>query len=106
MGIHTWNIWPENRTKIEFSVCDDTFKLWYFINVIPFTALEGKLYTQIARMISVCVIHGGVAPNFFSDRLFNQICGKPSLPATLEEVGDFTFQEKLLEVSPKLCVQE
>ncbi|XP_025758213.1 uncharacterized protein LOC102079890 isoform X2 [Oreochromis niloticus] len=69
-------------------------------------ALEGKLYTQIARMISVCVIHGGVAPNFFSDRLFNQICGKPSLPATLEEVGDFTFKEKLLEIKNATTVED
>ncbi|CAL8234386.1 unnamed protein product [Boreogadus saida] len=67
-------------------------------------ALEGKLYTQIARMISVCVIHGSVAPNFFSERLFSQLCDKHTHPATLEEVSDVTFKEKLLKIKEATTV--
>lgn len=67
---------------------------------VVFTALERKLYTQIARMISVCIIHGGVAPNFFAERLFSQLCDKPTHPVTLEEVSDAKFKERLLKVSP------
>ncbi|XP_055075369.2 uncharacterized protein [Misgurnus anguillicaudatus] len=69
-------------------------------------ALEGKLYTQIARMISVCAIHGGVAPNFFSERLFNQVCDKPTARATLDEVSDVTFKEKLLKIKEARTVED
>lgn len=55
-------------------------------------------------MISVCVVHGGVTPNFFSERLFSQVCDKPTDPATLDEVSDVTFKEKLLKVSRVLSL--
>ena len=83
----------------------ETFSIGHSIIVIQyilFNALEGKLYTQKARMIFVCVIHGSVAPNFFSERLFSQLCDKRTHPATLEEVSDVTFKEKLLKVSPTI----
>jgi len=50
-------------------------------------------------MISVCIIHGGMGPHFFSEKLFLQVCGKPSSPATLDEVDDETFKEMLCKVS-------
>ena len=83
----------------------ETFSIGHSIIVIQyilFNALEGKLYTQKARMIFVCVIHGSVAPNFFSERLFSQLCDKRTHPATLEEVSDVTFKEKLLKVCPTI----
>jgi hypothetical protein len=64
-----------------------------------FLALQTKLYTWVAKMIAVCVVHGGVGPHFFSERLFNQICGKPTPPATVDEVGDHAFREQLIKVS-------
>ena len=62
-------------------------------------ALQTKLYTWVAKMIAVCVVHGGVGPHFFSERLFHQICGIPTPPATVDEVGDHTFREQLIKVS-------
>ncbi|XP_051980614.1 uncharacterized protein LOC127641796 [Xyrauchen texanus] len=41
-------------------------------------ALQTQLYTWVAKMIAVCVVHGGVGPHFFSERLFHQICGIPT----------------------------
>ncbi|KAG5280607.1 hypothetical protein AALO_G00062030 [Alosa alosa] len=69
-------------------------------------ALKKKTYQQIARMISVCVIHGGVAPGFFSDRLYGQLCRTRTPPATLEEVSDVSFKEKLLKIKDARTVQE
>lgn len=56
-------------------------------------ALQTKLYMWIAKMIAVCVVHGGVGPHYFSERLFHQICQIPTPPATVDEVGDHTFRE-------------
>lgn len=46
----------------------------------------------------MCAVHGGVAPTFFSERLFGQVCDEPTQPATLEEISDVTFKEKLIKV--------
>jgi len=63
-----------------------------------FSALDTRLYALIGMMISVCVIHGGVGPHFFSKRLFLQMCGGKTEPAVFDEVGDHSFKEKLLKV--------
>ncbi|CAM4569709.1 unnamed protein product [Leuciscus chuanchicus] len=57
-------------------------------------------------MIAVCVVHGGVGPHFFSERLFNQICGIPTPPATVDEVGDHTFREQLIKIQEATTVRE
>ncbi|XP_058625944.1 uncharacterized protein LOC131536818 [Onychostoma macrolepis] len=61
-------------------------------------ALENGLYMTIAKMIAVCVVHGGVGPHFFSDRLFMQLCGQCTLPVSLEEIADSSFREKLSKI--------
>ncbi|XP_059375629.1 uncharacterized protein LOC132112055 isoform X2 [Carassius carassius] len=61
-------------------------------------ALHKGLYRQISQMISVCIIHGGMGPHFFSEKLFLQVCGKPTHPATLDEVDDETFKEMLCKI--------
>ncbi|KAK0136582.1 G2/M phase-specific E3 ubiquitin-protein ligase [Merluccius polli] len=48
-------------------------------------------------MIAVCVVHGGVGPHFFSESLFQQICGIPTPPAMVDEVGDHTIREQLIK---------
>ncbi|KAF4114218.1 hypothetical protein G5714_004441 [Onychostoma macrolepis] len=62
-------------------------------------AFHTGLYSLIGVMISVCIIHGGVGPHFFSERLFMQLCGEKTQPATLEEGGDYSFKEKLAKFS-------
>ncbi|XP_032363460.1 G2/M phase-specific E3 ubiquitin-protein ligase [Etheostoma spectabile] len=69
-------------------------------------ALQTKLYTWVAKMIAVCVVHGGVGPHFFSERLFHQICGKATPPATVDEVGDHTFREQLIKIQEATTVQD
>ncbi|XDV24099.1 hypothetical protein PO909_028364, partial [Leuciscus waleckii] len=61
-------------------------------------ALENGLYMTIAKMIAVCIVHGGVGPRFFSDRLFMQLCGTCTLPVSLEEIADSCFREKLTKI--------
>ncbi|XP_077099151.1 uncharacterized protein LOC143750154 isoform X2 [Siphateles boraxobius] len=67
-------------------------------------ALDTRLYALIGMMISVCVIHGGVGPHFFSKRLFLQLCGKNTEPAVFE-VGDHSFKEKLLKIKEAETVE-
>nr|XP_055073116.1 uncharacterized protein LOC129453083 [Misgurnus anguillicaudatus] len=69
-------------------------------------ALQTKLYMWVAKMIAVCVVHGGIGPHFFSERLFHQICGIPTHPATVDEVGDHTFREQLIKIKETTTVQE
>ncbi|XP_022541254.2 G2/M phase-specific E3 ubiquitin-protein ligase-like [Astyanax mexicanus] len=49
-------------------------------------------------MMAVCLVHGGVEPQFFSQRLYNQVCGLPSPKADPSEIVDYTFKEKLLKI--------
>ncbi|KAF0023434.1 hypothetical protein F2P81_024064 [Scophthalmus maximus] len=60
-------------------------------------ALEKKLYITD----DVCVIHGGIAPKFFSERLFSQLCDQPTPPATLEEI-----KEASTVVDAKAAIEE
>uniref|UniRef100_A0A4W5L770 Uncharacterized protein n=1 Tax=Hucho hucho TaxID=62062 RepID=A0A4W5L770_9TELE len=53
------------------------------------------LYGTIGKMISVYVVHGGVGPHFFSERLFAAVCGKPAPPLSLEEVSHTTLRAHL-----------
>ncbi|XP_048063959.1 G2/M phase-specific E3 ubiquitin-protein ligase-like isoform X2 [Megalobrama amblycephala] len=69
-------------------------------------ALHKGLYRQISQMISVCITHGGMGPHFFSERLFLQVCGKPTPPATLDEVDDETFKEMLCKIKEAETVPE
>ncbi|KAI7789966.1 putative G2/M phase-specific E3 ubiquitin-protein ligase-like [Triplophysa rosa] len=69
-------------------------------------ALENGLYSTIGKMIAVCIIHGGVGPHFFSDRLFMQLFGKCTPPVSLEEIADRSFREKLLKIKDADSVQK
>ncbi|XP_049898937.1 G2/M phase-specific E3 ubiquitin-protein ligase-like [Epinephelus moara] len=69
-------------------------------------ALQTNLYTWVAKMIAVCVVHGGVGPHFFSERLFQQICGIPTSPTIVDEVCDHTFRQQLIKIQEATTVQE
>ncbi|XP_038569016.1 pollen-specific leucine-rich repeat extensin-like protein 1 [Micropterus salmoides] len=62
-------------------------------------ALHNNTYRLVGQMLAVCLIHGGVSPHFFSKRLFNQVCGLPPSPATIEEVVDHSLRAKLEKAS-------
>ena len=83
------NVYTETHLKIialtYFSGLDLLCLFCVFFALI--LALQSKLYTWVGKMIAVCVIHGGVGPHFFSERLFQQICGVETTPATVDEVG-------------------
>ena len=49
-------------------------------------------------MISVCLVHGGVEPQFFSERLYRQVCGLHPPVTDLAEITDYNFREKLTKV--------
>ncbi|XP_028296999.1 G2/M phase-specific E3 ubiquitin-protein ligase-like isoform X2 [Gouania willdenowi] len=68
--------------------------------------LETGLYTLFGKMVTVCIIHGGVRPCFFSKRLFLRLCGKSPPAASLDEVGDQSFREKLLKIKGAETVRE
>nr|XP_023670414.1 G2/M phase-specific E3 ubiquitin-protein ligase-like [Paramormyrops kingsleyae] len=69
-------------------------------------ALDAKMYMWVARMISVCVVHGGVGPHFFSDRLYQQICGLPTALVKIEDVNDRTLREQLMKIQEAETIEE
>ncbi|XP_030601200.1 uncharacterized protein LOC115791199 isoform X1 [Archocentrus centrarchus] len=69
-------------------------------------ALDSKLYTWIGKMISVCLVHGGIGPHFFSERLYHQICGISSQPTLVEEVGNHSFREQLIKIQDTKIAME
>ncbi|XP_028454088.1 uncharacterized protein LOC114568671 isoform X3 [Perca flavescens] len=58
-------------------------------------ALRRGLYRTYGGMIAVALVHGGVFPSFFSERLYQNLCSIPTSPPTLEEVADQDLQLKL-----------
>ncbi|CAM4610246.1 unnamed protein product [Leuciscus chuanchicus] len=69
-------------------------------------ALENRLYASVGKMIAMCFVHGGVGPHFFSERLFQQICGMPTSSASVDEVGDHTLREQIIKIQEATTVQE
>ncbi|XP_041844497.1 uncharacterized protein LOC121642078 isoform X2 [Melanotaenia boesemani] len=69
-------------------------------------AFQTKLYTAVAKMLTVCAVHGGVGPHFFSERLYNQVCGLQSPPTKIEEIGDHAFREQLIKIHEAMTVTE
>ncbi|XP_030294372.1 uncharacterized protein LOC115594428 isoform X2 [Sparus aurata] len=69
-------------------------------------AMDTKMYMWVAKMIAVCVVHGGVGPHFFSDRLYQQICGLPTSPVRVEDVSDHTLREQLLKIQEAATIEE
>ncbi|RXN22005.1 G2 M phase-specific E3 ubiquitin- ligase-like protein [Labeo rohita] len=69
-------------------------------------ALETTLYASVGKMIALCVVHRGVGPHFFSERLFQQICGVPTSPASVDEIGDHTLREQLIKIQEATTVLE
>ncbi|CAM4672662.1 unnamed protein product [Leuciscus chuanchicus] len=69
-------------------------------------ALENGLYASVGKMIAMCVVHGRVGPHFFSERLFQQICGMSTSSASVDEVGDHTLREQLIKIQEATTVQE
>ena len=62
------------------------------------TALYDGVYKQVGRMISVCLVHGGVKPQFFSERLYRQVCALQPPVTDIAEINDYNFREKLTKV--------
>ncbi|KAK9976744.1 hypothetical protein ABG768_021947 [Culter alburnus] len=49
-------------------------------------------------MIAVALVHGGLFPSFFSERLYQNLCSLPSSLPTLEEITDLDLQCKLKKI--------
>ncbi|XP_028424198.1 G2/M phase-specific E3 ubiquitin-protein ligase-like isoform X1 [Perca flavescens] len=62
-------------------------------------ALRRGLYRTYGVMIAVALVHGGVLPSCFSERLYQNLCSTPTSPPTLEEVADQDLQLKLKKIS-------
>ncbi|XP_059374195.1 G2/M phase-specific E3 ubiquitin-protein ligase-like [Carassius carassius] len=62
-------------------------------------ALQRGLYRIYGIMIAVALVHGGLFPSFFSERLYQNLCSIPSSLPTLEEITDLDLQWKLKKIS-------
>lgn len=50
-------------------------------------ALYSGKYRLVGCMIAVYLTHGGVEPQFFSRRLYNQVCGLPPPEPDITDSG-------------------
>lgn len=62
------------------------------------SAVEKKRYRTFGVMVAVALIHGGVSPAFFTERLYSKLCGLPVPLPSLEDIGDPSLVEKLKKV--------
>ncbi|XP_054883092.1 G2/M phase-specific E3 ubiquitin-protein ligase-like [Poeciliopsis prolifica] len=69
-------------------------------------ALESKMYNLIGKMISVCLVHGGIGPHFFSQRLYDQICGTLCQSTLVEEVVNHSFRQQLIGIQDTNTIVE
>lgn len=62
------------------------------------SALQRGLYRTFGVMIAVAIVHGGVMPGFFSQRLYDNLCERETPAPTLGDISDPELQKKLRKV--------
>lgn len=60
--------------------------------------MDNADYSNLGKMVAVALIHGGIKPRFFSQRLYNSIANLPTPPVTVDEVDDRELREQLQKV--------
>ncbi|XP_073730949.1 uncharacterized protein [Misgurnus anguillicaudatus] len=78
------------------NIIKDVYKL-YFI----FTGLSRGTYRIVGMILSVCLVHGGLGPPVFSNRLLCQLIGEPSPPVDIMEVDDADLRQQLQKAGVK-----
>ncbi|KAL0965914.1 hypothetical protein UPYG_G00287790 [Umbra pygmaea] len=71
---------------------------WNKILACNCQALYSGKYRLVGSMIAMCIAHGGVEPQFFSQRLYHQVCGLPAPEPQIHEIVDYSFKDKLLKI--------
>ncbi|XP_024118464.1 G2/M phase-specific E3 ubiquitin-protein ligase [Oryzias melastigma] len=61
-------------------------------------ALQRGLYRTFGVMIAVAIVHGGVMPGFFSQKLYDNLCERETPAPTLGDISDLELQKKLRKV--------
>uniref|UniRef100_A0A8C8TT68 G2/M-phase specific E3 ubiquitin ligase n=1 Tax=Peromyscus maniculatus bairdii TaxID=230844 RepID=A0A8C8TT68_PERMB len=69
-----------------------------FLSVL--TALKENLYYEAGKMLAISLVHGGPAPGFFSETLFNCLAYGPenTLPI-LDDVSDFDVAQIIIKIN-------
>jgi hypothetical protein len=65
------------------------------------SGLNRGTYVTIGKMISICIVHGGVGPHVFSARLLCQLTGEPAPPVDVMEIDDEELRSQILRASYK-----
>ncbi|XP_052396257.1 G2/M phase-specific E3 ubiquitin-protein ligase-like [Carassius gibelio] len=63
-------------------------------------------YKLLGKMISICLIHGGVAPHFFAPRLFSLVVGEATEDVDLTEIVDEMFRSQLQKIQDAITIEE
>ncbi|XP_058629589.1 G2/M phase-specific E3 ubiquitin-protein ligase-like [Onychostoma macrolepis] len=63
-------------------------------------------YKLLGKMISICLIHGGVAPHFFAPRLFSLVVGEATEDVDLTEIVDEGFRSQLQKIQDAITIEE
>ncbi|XP_058628876.1 uncharacterized protein LOC131538781 [Onychostoma macrolepis] len=59
-----------------------------------YKALYNGIYKLVGRMIAVCLVHGGVEPHFFPERLFCQVCNLQPQYQTFKRLWTTTSEQR------------
>ncbi|XP_028449616.1 G2/M phase-specific E3 ubiquitin-protein ligase-like isoform X2 [Perca flavescens] len=62
-------------------------------------ALDSGEYKYIGEMLAFAIVHGGIRPSFFSERLYCMLAHCPTPPIKIEEVDDMEIREKLQRIN-------
>ncbi|XP_046888871.1 uncharacterized protein LOC124475986 [Hypomesus transpacificus] len=63
-------------------------------------------YKIIGMILAVCLVHAGVGPCIFSERLYSHITSQPAPPEDLAEVDDHDFRSQLQKIKNARSVEE
>ncbi|XP_072572652.1 G2/M phase-specific E3 ubiquitin-protein ligase-like isoform X2 [Paramormyrops kingsleyae] len=69
-------------------------------------ALDAGEYRFVGQMLSVALIHGGIKPSFFSERLYCSVSSLPTPQISVEEVEDWELWEKLQKIQDAETLQD
>nr|XP_055049529.1 G2/M phase-specific E3 ubiquitin-protein ligase-like isoform X1 [Misgurnus anguillicaudatus] len=68
--------------------------------------LSRGTYRIVGMILSVCLVHGGLGPPVFSNRLLCQLIGEPSPPVDIMEVDDADLRQQLQKIQEAKTVEE
>lgn len=76
-------------------------KIYEVVLFASLLAVQSGEYKVIGKMLALSIIHGGITPSFFSERLYSLISHCPSPRVDIDEVEDWELRQMIQKVRDK-----